>query len=124
LLIDSTVNLIICGGAVQKSTGSMIGALANQMMDNLRVDAAFMGAMSIDEQFNVLTPTMDKAVMKQTICRNSKERFLVVDSSKFGRQALIKINHLSDYTGVITNKQFTEEEEKKLREMRVTIIPV
>jgi DeoR/GlpR family transcriptional regulator of sugar metabolism len=124
LLMDSTLNLIICGGSIQKSTGSMVGALANQMMENLRVDVAFMGAMSIDDHYNVLTPTMDKAVMKQTICKNSKEKYLVVDSSKFGRQALININHLSDYTGIITNKRFTLEEEKKIKEMRITIIPI
>lgn len=122
ILLDSTVNLIICGGTVQKSTGSMVGALANQMMESLRVDIAFLGAQSIDDQFNVLTPTMDKAVMKQTICKNSKEKYLVVDSLKFGRQAMIKINHLSSYTAVITNKRFTPEEEKKLREARVTVI--
>lgn len=124
LLLELNVNLLICGGLVQKSTGSMIGALANMMMDNLRVDIAFLGAQSIDDQYNVLTPTMDKAVMKQTICRNAKEKYLVVDSSKFGRQALIKINHLSDYTAVITNKSFTPEEEKKLRELRATVITV
>ncbi|MGB4660936.1 MAG: DeoR/GlpR family DNA-binding transcription regulator [Mobilitalea sp.] len=124
LLMSASVNLIICGGTVQKSTGSMVGALANQMMKNLRVDIAFLGATSIDEEFNVLTPTMDKAVLKQTICKNSKEKYLVVDSSKFGKQALIKVNHLSDYTGVITNKKFTAEEMKRLDEMRITIIPV
>jgi DeoR family fructose operon transcriptional repressor len=124
LLMDSTVHLIICGGSIQKSTGSMVGSLANQMMEYMRVDIAFMGAMSIDDQYNVLTPTMDKATMKQTICKNSKEKYLVVDGSKFGRQALIKINHLSDYTGIVTNKKFTIEEEKKLKEMRITILPI
>lgn len=124
LLLESNVNLIVCGGVVQKSTGSMIGAIANMMMDNLRVDIAFLGAQSIDDHYNVLTPTMDKAMMKQTICRNAKEKYLVVDSSKFGRQALIKINHIADYTAVITNKKFTAEEEKKLRELRATVISV
>lgn len=122
LLLGSVANVIICGGVVQKSTGSMVGVLANQMMENIRVDVAFMGAASIDDHFNVLTPTMDKAVMKQTVCRNSKEKYLVVDKSKFGKQALIKINHLSDYTAVITNKKFTIEEDKKIKEMRITII--
>lgn len=124
LLINSNLNLILCGGVIQKSTGSMVGALANQMMENMRVDIAFLGATSIDDHYNVLTPTIDKAVMKQTICKNAKEKYLVVDSSKFGRQALIKINHLSDYTGVITNKRFNTEEDKKIKEMRITIIPV
>ncbi len=124
VLLKSLANLIICGGVIQKSTGSMVGSLAIQMVASLRMDIAFMGAQSIDDSFNVLTPTMDKAVMKQTICDNSKEKYLVVDSSKFGRQALIKINNLSDYTGVITNKKFTAEEEKKLKEMRATIISI
>jgi DeoR/GlpR family transcriptional regulator of sugar metabolism len=124
LLQSSNVNLILCGGTVQKSTGSMVGALANQMMENIRVDIAFLGATSIDDQYSVLTPTMDKAFMKRTICKNAKEKYLVADKSKFGRQALIKINHLSDYTGVITNKKFSVEEEKKIKEMRITVIPV
>lgn len=124
LLLNSTINLIICGGTVQKSTGSMVGALANQLMEDLRLDVAFMGAQTIDEHFNVMTPTVDKAILKQTICRNSKEKYLVVDRSKFARQALIKINDLSGYTAVITNKRFTPEEEKRLRDMRVTIIQV
>lgn len=122
ILLHSTINLIICGGTVQKSTGSMVGALANQLMENIRLDVAFMGAQTIDEHFNVMTPTVDKAILKQTICRNSKEKYLVVDRSKFARQALIKINDLSGYTAVITNKKFTPEEEKRLRDMRVTII--
>ncbi len=124
LLLDSSANLIICGGVIQKSTGSMVGSLALQMVSNLRMDIAFLGAQSVDDSFSVLTPTMDKGIMKQTVCNHSKEKYLVVDSSKFGRQALIKINDLSDYTAVITNKKFTSEEEKKLKEMRATIIPV
>jgi len=124
LLLTTNVNLIICGGTIQKSTGSMVGALANQMMEDIRIDIAFLGAMSIDDQYNVLTPTLDKAVMKRTICKNAKQKYLVVDSSKFGKQALIKINHLSDYTAVITNKKFNLEEDKKIKGMRITVIMV
>ncbi len=124
LLTEASVNLFVCGGMVQKSTKSMVGTMANKIIEELRMDIAFIGAQSIDEQFNVLTPTMDKAVMKQTICKNSKEKYLVVDSTKYGKQAFIKINHLSDYTAVITDRTFSVEEEKKLRELRVTILPV
>jgi len=124
LLLTTNINVIICGGTIQKSTGSMVGALANQMMEDMRIDIAFLGAMSIDDQYNVLTPTLDKAVMKRTICKNAKQKYLVVDSSKFGKQALIKINHLSDYTAVITNKKFNLEEDKKIKGMRITVVLV
>jgi len=124
LLIDSNVDINICGGNIQKSTGSVIGQLATQTIENLRFDISFFGAMTIDDEFNVLTPTMDKAVMKRTICKNSKEKYLVIDKSKFGREAFVKINHLSDYTAVITNKKFSIEEKKELRHMRITLIQV
>ena len=124
LLIDSNVDLNICGGNVQKSTGSVIGQLANQILENLRFDISFFGAMTIDDEFNVLTPTMDKAIMKRIICKNSRERYLVIDQSKFGREAFVKINHLSDYTAVITEKKFGIEEQRELRNMRITIIEV
>lgn len=123
-LIDSSVLLNICGGKVQKSTGSINGQLANQMVEHLRFDISFIGAMTIDSDFNVLTPTMDKAMLKRTVCQNSKESYLVVDRTKFGREAFIKINHLSDYTAVITNKEFTIEEKKNMKTMRVTVIDV
>ena len=124
LLLQSNANLIVCGGVVQKSTGVITGAIANMMMDNLKVDIAFLGTHYIDEQYNVRTSTMDSAIIKQTICQNTRERYLVADSSKFGKQASLKINHLSDYTAVITNKKFTSAEEMHLSELNATIISV
>ena len=82
LLIDSEVHLILCGGNVQKSTGSMLGPFANQMMMDIRTEIAFLGAMSIDNDYNVLTPTLNKAVLKRTVCKNSSRAYLAVGQYK------------------------------------------
>lgn len=124
LLVDSEVNLMLCGGNVQKSTGSIVGSFANQMMEDMRTEIAFLGAMSIDDQYNVLTPTSNKAELKRTICKYSNQSYLAVDGTKFGKQALIRINHLSAYTGVVTNKVFLAEEDKRIKQMKINIIPV
>lgn len=47
---------------------------------------------------------------------------IVWDESKFGRQAMSRINHLGDYTGVVTDKEFDEEEREKLRKLHVAVI--
>ncbi len=122
VLLESDAHLMICGGMVQKSTGSMLGPFANQMMEDIRTEIAFLGAMSIDDNFNVLTPTINKAVLKRTICKNSSRPYLAVDESKFGKQALMRINHLSDYTGVVTNKSLNSEEEAKIKQMKINMI--
>jgi len=121
-LIDTDVHLILCGGTVQKSTGSMVGEFAVQMMEDIRTEIAFIGAASIDNEFNVLTPTFNKAVFKRTVCKYANRSYLAVDSSKFGRKALLKVNHLSDYTGVVTDKIFNGKEKEIIEKYKINII--
>ena len=124
LLHKSPVELMICGGFVQKETGSVYGSFANQMMNYVQVGIAFMGAMSIDKQFNILTPTLDKATLKRMIVKNASKSYLVVDQSKFNRKALMKINHMKDYTGVVTTRKFTREEMERIKDQKIHLIPV
>ena len=123
-LLDTNARLILCGGSVQKSTGSMVGDFAIHMMENIRTEIAFIGAASIDDEFNVLTPTSNKVVFKRTVCRYTNRSYLAVDSSKFGRQALLKVNHLSDYSGVVTNKVFGDKEKELIKRQNINIIPI
>ena len=123
-LIGTNAKLILCGGTVQKSTYSIFGDFATLMMENIRTEIAFVGAASIDDEFNVLTPTSNKAVFKRTVCRYTNRSYLVVDSTKFGKQALLKVNHLSDYDGVVTNKVFNEKENELIKKYNINIISV
>lgn len=105
-LKNTDVELMVCGGVVQKSTGSMYGYYATQMMETLQFDVGFFGAASIDSQYQILTPTIDKVFLKKLLLKNCKESYLVVDDSKFYRKALNKVADLKDYSGIITNHKF------------------
>lgn len=94
------------------------------MMSYIHVGIAFMGAMSIDSNFNVLTPTLDKASLKRMVTKNANKSYLVVDHSKFNRQALMKINSLQDYTGVVTTKVFDDRERKRIEELKIQVVTV
>ncbi|SCP99426.1 DeoR/GlpR family DNA-binding transcription regulator [Anaerobium acetethylicum] len=124
LINESEAELIICGGSVQKSTGSMYGYYATQMMDGFQFDIGFFGAASIDDNFQVLTPTIDKVFLKRMIMKNCKQTFIAVDDSKFNKKAMSKVADLADYTGVITDHQFTESELARLAKAGVKIIAV
>ena len=49
---------------------------------------------------------------------------LVVDASKFHRQALYKINHLSEYSGVVTTKDFTALEQHQMLEQGIQLMHI
>lgn len=122
LLKNSKADLFLCGGAVQKSTGSMLGYYATQMLGDFRFDIGFFGAASINEELEVLTPTVDKAFLKRLAVERCGKSYLVVDASKFEKQAMTKINHLSEYTAVVTDRVFTEKESAIVRETGVRVI--
>lgn len=124
LLKDSQAELILCGGFVQKSTGSMFGYYATQMLQDFHFDEGFFGAASIDEEFQVLTPTIDKAFLKRETRKQCKKAYLVVDASKFLRQSMTKINHLGEYTAVVTDREFNPEEAAKLEKLGAEIVGV
>ncbi len=122
LLKETNIRLIVCGGEVQKKTGSVVGFFANQMLSEMRFDVAFIGTACIDQNYTVLTPTTEKAALKRLIVQNSSAAYLVADSSKFYKRAMTCINVLSDYTGVITDKEFSKTELAAIAENNIAII--
>lgn len=116
--------VIMVGGHIQNSTGSAVGALALEMAAQFYVDIAFLGTACINEDLDVLTPTVDKAFLKRAILQNAKECFLTADSTKFHQGALVRINSLADYTAVVTDKPFTEEEKRLAQSKKIEVIVV
>lgn len=124
VLKNSNAKVYICGGMLQKETGSLFGRYATEMLKDFRFDVGFFGAASINEDFQVTTPTHEKMWLKRQVPKQCARSYLAVDQSKFGKQSMTWINQLEDYTGVITDRQFTPEEIEVLEVRGVRIIGI
>ncbi|MBQ9299201.1 MAG: DeoR/GlpR transcriptional regulator [Clostridia bacterium] len=121
-LIQSSAQVHVLGGPLQKSSGSMIGEAVTRAVQQMRFDIAFTGAAAINDELNVMTPTMEKSFLKRMVCSHANSAYLVVDNTKFHQQAMHRVNGLEDYTGVVTNALFSEDEWQLIRRRRVNII--
>lgn len=124
LLARHKKDVLIAGGRVQPSTGSTTDPVTLSMAQELHTDLAFFGAACINDAFDVLTPTLEKAFIKRAVQKNAKESILAVDASKFHRSALVRINNLADYTATVTDAQFDAEQQRLLRQHKIEIIHV
>ena len=125
LLSHCPVELIVIGGTVQTSTFSMLGPLTVSQLERMHVSVAFVGVSSINEEFEVSTPTFEKVFLKRAINNSASEVYLVTDFSKFHKQALHKINSLSDFTAVITTEaEFSEEDKKLMAKKHINMVVV
>jgi DeoR/GlpR family transcriptional regulator of sugar metabolism len=115
--------LIYIGGSIQKNTGSAVGGFAEQMVRQMHFDVSFFGAHSINKNFDVMTPTLEKRFLKNRLTENSSESYVAADHSKFNKNALYRIDNLADYTGVITDYRFSPDERKLADQKHIRIIP-
>lgn len=122
ILSDSHVELTIVGGDVQKRTRSIFGHASEQFLRQYRFSKVFMGGSSIDGQFCLYSPTYDKAYLKRVIMELGNQSYLLVDSSKFNSQSMCLVGSVGSFDGVITDRQFTKEEQEKLTEMNAHVI--
>lgn len=122
--LNSPSEIILIGGLVQKSTGCLLGSLAEEIIDKIKIKLAFMGATSINDNFEVLTPSIEKRSMKPKIIKNAINSYLLVDEDKFGKYSTYVIYSFRDFTGIITNKDFTNAQKSTFIKQGVNIIKV
>lgn len=118
LLPDITV--ISTGGTLRKNTLAFVGPVAEQMLDSLRVDKAFIATNGIDINRGLTTPNIVEAATKRKMISVADQVFILSDRSKFGRVSFAKFGELEDIDACITGaeiseKQLTEFESKNVK---------
>jgi DeoR/GlpR family transcriptional regulator of sugar metabolism len=97
------VNVVLTGGLVRTTTGSIAGSITQQALQQFNIQKAFLGAwgLTLEEGFTD-TPLME-VELKRAIVERSQEVIAIIDSTKFGRVALASFASLDRIRRVITD---------------------
>ncbi|MET3558759.1 DeoR family fructose operon transcriptional repressor [Streptococcus rupicaprae] len=120
VLVENGFRTIIIGGLVKERTDASIGSFALEQIKSLNFDKAFIGMNGVDKDY-LTTPDPEEALIKQTIIANAKETFVLIDASKLGQYAFVKVAEVGKVT-LITNQDdqaILQELKKKTRVIEV-----
>ncbi|MDA4846548.1 DeoR/GlpR family DNA-binding transcription regulator [Hoeflea poritis] len=95
--------VIIAGGVVRGSDGGVVGEAAVEFIRQFKVDFAVIGASAVDSDGALLDYDFREVKVAQAIIANARHVILVVDATKFGRNAPVRIAHLSQVDSLVTN---------------------
>ena len=98
------IELIIAGGQVRRSDGGIVGVAAVDFINQFKVDYAVIGVSAIDEDGSLLDYDFREVRVAQAIIKNARHIILVADSTKFERNAPIRIGHISQISTLVTDK--------------------
>ncbi|CRK53123.1 DeoR family transcriptional regulator [Rhodococcus sp. RD6.2] len=95
--------LQILGGRVRGVTQAVVGDQAVATLTSLRVDVAFVGANGITAEHGLSTPDFDEAAVKSALVRCANLVVVVADSSKFGREDLVRFAAVDEIDVLVTD---------------------
>lgn len=86
-----------------------MGDLTIQFIEQFKVDFAIIGASALDREGDMLDFDLAEVRVSKAILRQSRQRFLVTDSSKLDRKAPVRLGSLEELDAVFTDSPLPEE---------------
>jgi DeoR family fructose operon transcriptional repressor len=97
------ITLHVLGGRVRGITQTAVGDSTVRAMDDLRVDVVFLGTNGISPGHGFSTPDEAEAATKRAMVRAAQRVIVLADSSKIGREHLVRFAGLDDVDVLITD---------------------
>lgn len=100
----SGLAVIAVGGQVRPADRAVIGPLADQFIDNFRVELALIGASGLNEAGDLLDFDAEEVQVSRKIIAHARKVILVADSTKVGRPAPIRIAGIEAIDHFVTDR--------------------
>ncbi len=93
----------IAGGTVRQRDGGIIGEATIDFIRQFKVDYAVMGISGIDEDGTLLDFDYREVRVAQAMIEHARKIYLVADHSKIGRNAVVRLGHISQVSAMFTD---------------------
>ncbi|MEO6436530.1 MAG: DeoR/GlpR family DNA-binding transcription regulator [Tepidisphaeraceae bacterium] len=111
---NDNVELILTGGLLYPRYGVLLGPTAEQNIATIHAKTMFFSVAGVHDGLlynqNLLLVQAEQRMMEQT-----QRKVLLVDSGKFGQQALARLCPLADVDVVVTDAGLSKEQQKQVR---------
>lgn len=117
------ISVIFIGGELNKERDGFWGGLSLQMIQNFKIDQAFLGVVGVDlYRGNISTYYIEDGLMKQQVIKQSQRSYLVCEQKKLREDGQFIYGQLSQIDGIVVACDLLEDEKKQLYEFDVEII--
>lgn len=101
---QSSAHLICAGGRYKSNLGAFIGTETVNCISNHFADKAFISCNAISREHGMLDNYENQMDIRRAMLSHSREKYLLVDHTKFDDQASFIIGDFSNINGIITDQ--------------------
>lgn len=124
LLKHSEIEVLQLGGLLRKSSSSVTGPYAENILSDFSFSKLFLGVDGIDLEFGLTTTNVMEAHLNRQMIKASQKTIVLADSTKFGKRGFGRICGFDDIHQIITDKGVSDYVVRTLEGMgiKVTIV--
>ena len=122
LSASSGVTLHVLGGRVRGITQTAVGDSTIRAMEDLRVDVVFLGTNGISPGHGFSTPDEAEAATKRAMARAAQRVIVLADSSKLGREHLVRFAAVEDVDVLVTDGEAEAAVVAELETMGIEVL--
>jgi len=115
------VEVLQLGGLLRKSSSSVMGTYAENILSDFFCSKLFLGVDGIDLDFGLTTTNAMEAHLNRQMISVSQKIIVLADSTKFGRRGFGKICGLDEVDHVITDSGVSDNIVKILESHGITV---
>lgn len=104
LLKHPDVDILQLGGLIRKSSSSVVGSYAEDILKDFYCTKLYLGVDGIDFEFGITTSNSMEAQLNKKMMSVAQKVIVLSDHTKFGKRGFSKICSLDEIDEIITDK--------------------
>ena len=124
LAIRADLKLVVTGGTARAESYELVGPVAEQALERLNLDIAFVGVDGITVQAGLTTHHEIEAHTNRTMIDRARRVVVVTDSSKLGRVAFAQICPIGEVDELITDEGAAPDVVRQLTDTGIVVTVV
>lgn len=114
--------VIVAGGVLRSRDRGIVGEATVEFIGQFKVDIGLIGISGIEADGTLRDFDFREVKVARTIIEHSREIWLAADASKFNRQAMVELAHLSEIDRLFTDEPLKPPFESMLEESGVSCV--
>ncbi|MDD2955647.1 MAG: DeoR/GlpR family DNA-binding transcription regulator [Oscillospiraceae bacterium] len=116
------INVTVTGGQLRQGYYTLSGYLAEDLVRNMRLDAAFIGFDAVDVRSGCYITNTDEVALKRCIIEAADRVVAVCDHAKFESTAFVSVCPLSQVDVVVTDRQLDPALVRELEKQGIQVV--
>ena len=119
---NASCEITVAGGRLRTLDRDVVAGDAHGFFSRFAVDIGIYGVGGVAEDGTLLDFSTDEVAMRSELARHCRQRFLVLDHSKFGRGATVRGGHIAEANVVFTDRPVPAAIADQLRDAGVRLV--